>query len=84
MDKPYTISKKRFLNWLISSPEDIALWGNKFIADLKMYNEIAVVTEELFEERESLPGHLFERQLMDKDRHLVDGDISISLIRLLP
>lgn len=59
MRKKYTITKKKFLDWLFSDIEDWEYWGFRWIKEMKEYGEVAITVEELFEQRDSLPGHLF-------------------------
>lgn len=78
----YTITKKAFTDWLINDQEDIRYWGNRFIKELVRTGRVAATVEQLFHERDSLPGHLFEGQFKEGFEDMIDEEIHIGLINL--
>lgn len=85
MAKRFKITQADFLNWLISDTDDIKYWGKRFTRELLESNEIQVTTQQLFDERSELPGHLFTKYF-DEAEIFSDADsrdIPIEKIELI-
>jgi|8_EtaG_2_1085327.scaffolds.fasta_scaffold00104_32 hypothetical protein len=74
--KRYTITRKRFAEWMFSDYDDLKYWGNVFIQELIDHNEISYTLDNIFEERDTLPAWL-----VDEDSE--EDEIEISDIELI-
>lgn len=81
----FEITRKEFLDWLFCDQEEIDAWGKIFIKEMQTEYKISRTARQLFKERDSLPGHLFEDQMNEEDMEmgLLDEDIEVSEIKLI-
>lgn len=85
MAKKFKINTPDFVRWLINDHEDIEYWGKRVLTDLVNEGKVSFTAQELFDERDNLPGHLFEKQMdsMDIYEGLDNEEIDINEIELI-
>lgn len=85
MNKRFKITKDAFINWLISDADDFEYWSKRFIKELKRDHVLAITTTVIFNERESLPGHLFTKYFDEAELFsgIEDEEIPIQDIELV-
>ena len=60
MSKKYTLSKKRFIEWLLDDHEDILNFAHRFRNDLLFKGKINITVDNLFKERDVVPCFILE------------------------
>lgn len=73
--KRYTITRKRFAEWMFSDHEDIQYWGNRFIQDLIEHNQISYTLDDMYEERDSLPAWLVDEDSEEDEISTLDIEL---------
>ena len=73
--KRYTITRKRFAEWMFSDHEDIQYWGNRFIQDLIEHNQISYTLDDLYDERDSLPAWLVDEDSEEDEISTLDIEL---------
>jgi len=66
-NRRFRISKERFLDWMYSDSDDVLELGQLVLTKLKEEYSTYFSVKQIFENRESLPGHLFKEQFTEQE-----------------
>lgn len=81
----FKLKRKEFINWLISDLEDIEYFGNRLRKELIETGSCTITAEELFNERDSIPGFLLEDQMTSNEIYegLDTQEVPIEEVKLI-